>query len=162
MTKRTSNFSSVKRVASRTPVVIALCAASLLSACGNGSPTTPTQAIDDAHITVTDLLLDHCSDFDTFLAVRGTIQNTGSETMDDFLDLRAIFYNEAGRLDSSLDTLDSPFAPGEQRRFTIIQNSRPIRGWTYFRLELDVALIGDKVVECTGCDSRNWPNARCL
>ena len=155
MTKRTSNFSSVKRVASRTPVVIALCAASLLSACGlilpttptgNDSPTAPTQTIDDAHITVTHLLLDNCSGY--ALEVRGTIQNTGSETIIDdphFLFLNVVFYNEAGRLNITVDILDPPFAPGEQRRFYTLTEKVRIK-------RMDVLKVGTRgAAEQQGC-----------
>ena len=159
MTKTTSNFFSVKRVASRTPFVVALCAGSLLCACGNDSgndsPTAPTQAIDDAHITVTNLRL---SPEDFAYCVRGTMQNTGSATLVGrdgvYMFLGAIFHNNAGRLGSGTELLDGPFAPGEQRLFEVLVETAEVEGWTHFRMELSLDATATDVVECTGCDSR--------
>ena len=153
MRKRARNFTVMRFIVNRTPVVIALCAAFLLASCGgDDSPTGPTQGIDGARIQVTDVsvgaaAIGHC--------LNGTIQNTGSVTLDRYLYLTAVFHNDAGRLHSVDSVVDHPFAPGEQRRIDILVDGARVEGWTYFIFELTLDLPGsNQVVSCTGCDSR--------
>ena len=153
MIKRASNFIVIRFIVNRTPAVIALCAVLLPAGCGDDSPTGPTPGVDGARIQVTDVsvgaaAIGHC--------LNGTIQNTGSVTLDRHLYLTAVFHNDAGRLYSEDSVVDRPFAPGEQRHFDILVDGARVEGWTYFIFELTLDLPGsNQVVSCTGCDSRN-------
>ena len=163
MRKRARNFTVMRDIVNRTPAVIALCAAFLLASCGGDdsptgptqgidSPTGPTQGIDGARIQVTDVsvgaaAIGHC--------LNGTIQNTGSVTLDRHLYLTAVFHNDVGRLHSVDSVVDHPFASGEQRHIDILVDGARVEGWTHFIFQLTLDLPGsNQVVSCTGCDSR--------
>ena len=157
MGKRAANRPvAVNLIVRGTLVAVALCATSLVGGCGGGgSPSSPTQPTNDGHITVTDLKWLGDSRIGVN-CVKGTIRNTGSVTIDRHLYMTSVFYDSAGRLDSNETVVDRPFGPGERRAF-LIHTSDIAPGWTYFRLELVLDLPGSsEVVDCTGCDSRDW------